>query len=882
MLNPIILNLETSDFFDTYNDSEFWQVNAKTKLIEMLTSTCEDAFNYKKSREINNKKISASHNAICISGSRGAGKTVFLRNAEAIWREAKITNLAHVNICDLYFLDTIDPTLLNGHDNFSNVIIAQLYNAVENKLLSPSVDADIKNTFYTSLKRLAESLGKKNDFADHAGIDRILKYRSGIQVETFFHEYVEECIKILNCKAIVILIDDVDMALNRAVEVLDEVRRLLSCPYIIPIVSGDHKLYSHMVSVHFEKCATDKQNTSEETTKSGHKIGQLLAASYLTKVFPNHLRLPLLPIERLLPHLLIKEKNTKNEDVSFAKYEKMLRHVFFYLCNGEERSTEYSKPNSAREVTQLIKSLTPSKLQQFETLDLWNMFKTWAEQKHHGATYTNAVSISQLSDYNSDETMFRFDQLLAFNPILQAKENISWADKYFLSEQEIVINDLLVNASRDLSGKVTRKNMSKIDDNMNIIKSVFTRDMKILRSMPALEMYSSAMTLTRETVNKDENNLLLAIYTHRDYYGTQGNKRYSIFFSRAFEILSTSILSISNNIKIEDWDTQLKQIIERVPFYSVHAMNPTKYLEQEGDDEELTSTNNTLITSESNQTYNDSTLVMQIKEWEIAHKDKLLELENLSLIPLLHSVFNKTFTQLHILRTEISKPRKHLKEYLTDTARRFEYIVINAFASLLREDYVIKANVAIGAHVKTLRDHKAFMSVDRTLSRNIKGMIDVNIFDENSNLKDGTATTKSISSILLEVIWAHPIFFNLNNSKTLMTEPKFPLSGGPISLATIEPTETKMHSKKAPLVKLLSLAEFKETLTKASFRTGRKDILEWRLNNKSEAKKIYDRVEIELTSTGVELREGTEQKRMFDALVSTFKGSDSSDSSDKS
>jgi len=835
MLDPIILNLETSEFLDTYNDSEFWQVSAKRKLTEMLISTCKDAQDYKKSRQNNKDKISTAHNAICISGSRGAGKTVFLRNAETIWKQAKISNL---NVSDLFFSETIDPTLLNGHDNFANVIIAQLYNAVENKLSSPSVDTAKKNDFYTSLKKLAESLGKKSDFSDHTGIDRILKYRSGIQVEAFFHNYVENCVDLLGCEAIVVPIDDVDMALSRAVEVLDEVRRLLSCPYIIPIVSGDHELYSHMVSVHFEESATVNNGISKESTESGHKIGKLLAESYLTKVFPNHLRLPLLPIDRLLPHLLIEEKGI-SDSINFSQYEKILTNVFFYLCNGQERSTEYPKPSSAREVTQLIKALTPLKLQNFPKHDLWNTFKTWAEQKHHGATYTNAESISQLLDYKSTDVLFRFDQLLAFNPILQAKENVSWADKNFLLEQSSAINDLITTGGRN-------KDLL-FNDNSNIIKSVFNPEVRVLRSMPALELYSNRMTLTVETVGEDDTNLLLAIYTHRDYYGKQGNRSYSVFFSRAFEILSTSILSISNNIKIDDWDAQLNQIIERVPFYSVHAMNPTKYLEQEGEEPTLIAD---VIPEKTIQTYETSILAIQIKKWEDVHKDKLTELSDLSLIPLLHSVFNKVFTQLHILRTEISTTKKYSEEHLTDTARRFEYIVVNAFASFLQEDYVIQANVAIGAQVKTLRDHKSFMSVDRTLYRNLKGIVDDNVNVEDANTKGKNVTLiNNISSTLLDIIWDHPIFVILNNSKETMVSPKFKF------IPYVAPVTSK------PL-KLVSLSNLQNKL---GFSNAKK-ILKWANNNKEEASDVYNRAQQELNASSHQLKENSAHERMLNAL----------------
>lgn len=868
MLEPIILNLETNEFFDTYSGGEFWQENAKIKLIQMLISNCKDAQSYKKTRLGNNEKISTAHNAICISGSRGAGKTVFLRNAEAIWKDAEIQKIENINVSDLYFVETIDPTLLNIQDNFSNVIIAQLYNAVENKLSSPSVRTTKKNDFYTSLKELAESLGKKNDFSDNTGIDRILKYRSGIQIETFFHKYVENCLELLGCQAIVVPIDDVDMALNRAVEVLDEVRRLLSCPYIIPIVSGDHELYSHMVSVHFEKNATDKNNTSEETTKFGYKIGKSIAESYLTKVFPNHLRLPLLAIDRLLPHLRIKE-NGINENISFATYEKKITNVFFYLCNGEERSTEYPKPSSAREVTQLIKTLTPSKLQTSQSYDLWNTFKSWAEQKHHGATYTNAESISQLSDYNNPEDRaFRFDQLLAFNPILQAKESVAWANKCFLSEQITSIEDLITKGKN-------KEELLKANDNTNILRSVFTEDMKILRSMPVLEFYSSAMALKVDTVNTDNADLLLAIYTHRDYYGKQGNKTYNIFFSRAFEILSVSLLSTFENIKIVDWKVQLDEIIARVPFYSIHGINPTKYLEQEG---ERSLSDESAVLEHIEVTYKTSTLASQIKEWEITSNKKLGELKGFSILPLLHSVFNKVFTQLHILRTEITITKKHYSEHLTDTARRFEYIVINSFASFIQKNHVIQANTAIGAKVETLRDHNAFMGADRTLSRNIKGMVDDLLVNDESKTKSDVVTSgRNINSILLEVIWAHPIFVNLNQSQQSINEPKFQYTSNDPSTKSKPSLISKPSPKSNSSVKLNSLMSFKKVLVDKKIGMGIKAMTSWGFNNKKEASEIYSEAKKELEKDGENLELTPEHKKMFDVLGKVVNTSDFTD-----
>ncbi|WP_350239036.1 hypothetical protein U1R68_09490 [Pectobacterium colocasium] len=87
-----------------------------------------------------------------------------------------------------------------------------------------------------------------------------------------------------------------------------------------------------------------------------------LSAAYLTKVFPNHDRLPLVPIRQLLSKLKIKYKNSADEptkDITYNEYEKKIKATFYALCNGQERSTDWPQPESAREITQFTRLLTP-------------------------------------------------------------------------------------------------------------------------------------------------------------------------------------------------------------------------------------------------------------------------------------------------------------------------------------------------------------------------------------------------------------------------------------------------------------------------------------------------------------------------------------------
>ncbi|KXI21037.1 hypothetical protein [Photobacterium sanguinicancri] len=326
--NEFLLDLEKEEYRDNYIDcnNEFWQAAARKNLVTKLNQNLSDAKSYGEDRKVN-KSTSLSHNSILVSAERGAGKTVFLRNSEHIWEHDGGKNRG-----ELRFLKVVDPTMLINEDNFSNVIVAQIYREVEGHISENKTDSHNKTAFYNSLKTLADSLGKKDDFNGYSGIDKILRYNSGIQIEQLFHKYVESAINILNCKALVLPIDDVDMALKRAFEVIDDVRRLLGCPYIIPIVSGDIKLYTQMTNVYFDDHAYNKFS-SEKLQNEGKVIAEEITESYLTKVFPNQMRLPLLPIHRITPRLKIQEKNSISKSVS--EYNQLIFKNFYLLCNNE-------------------------------------------------------------------------------------------------------------------------------------------------------------------------------------------------------------------------------------------------------------------------------------------------------------------------------------------------------------------------------------------------------------------------------------------------------------------------------------------------------------------------------------------------------------------
>lgn len=746
MTNILKLNYTKAEYRDDYSDSsgEFWQCEAQKSLIDKLEITLREAKEYKENRKQNNHKTWLSHNAILVSGQRGTGKTVFLRNCEKLWIKAcKKGNPKNIQEEELKFLNVIDPTMLVNNDHFSNVIIAQVYYVVEKKIKSSSgcngvssVSEQGKMHFYNSLKKLADALGKKDDFNGHSGIDKILQYNSGIQIENYFHLFIESAINLLGCHALVLPIDDVDMALGRAFEVVDDVRRLLGCPYIIPIVSGDMRLYEQMTNVHFDSNAYDSKSKNEGLADEGKDVSKELTTSYLTKVFPNQMRIGLQPIAQIIPKLRIVPHLSGG--LRIVEYYNLIFNRFYFLCSNEEVINNWPKPESARELTQLVRSINPEVLRDKSISTVWMAYQIWAAQKKNGVSFTNAISWFTLNNQDKGSS-FNIESLIAFNPKMQmSKDRYPWANKDFVGSQIDSLNSMFSLQSKQVS--------AQLNGNLSILKSAYNEKSYTLRSMPPYEFFDDKKYVTQGVIKntntslseeiKSKANVLLDIYTYGDYYSTLSNTYQYVFCSRAFELILFSFVN-----KSLDVEKDIYNILGRRPFYSIFNANPTKVI-QDGDyEEEVEKINDSKRSSAR-------ILAGEINEWKIKNRELFDEINSSDLISIFAFMFNKTFSALNLYKSK----KTYSDEHLTDLARRFELILVNSAMTASIKGNAINANVAQTDNYSTLRNYNEFEKYDRTITRNEEKLR----FESNNDSK--------WNEKFIDALWGHPIF-KFNNSK---------------------------------------------------------------------------------------------------------------------
>ncbi|SME95115.1 antiviral RADAR system adenosine triphosphatase RdrA [Desulfovibrio gilichinskyi] len=777
--NKIVLNVNKSEYGYKLETEEVWQKDAASRLCKSLKRIGEQAKHYKRERKDKSSENLTydAHDAIFVSAGRGCGKTVFLRNVKPIWEESD----EFKNDIKLHFCPPIDPTLLAGNDNFVNVVIAHLYIQIDKEIKTGNHKD--KNEFYKKLSRLADSVAQSENRDELPGIDRIISYKSGIQLEDAFHSFVEGCLDILNTDAIVLPIDDVDMALRKAFDVLDVVRRLLSCPYIIPIVSGDEDLYRPIIQDYF----LHGENTGKEKLLAEDQADDLTDA-YITKIFPNQHRVTLLSLDMLISNMIINDSNAKkNKRPSIRDYYAAVEAELCPLVNGQENSFDYPLPKTPRQLIQLTRSFPPSILEQYNDENqpdttavanyekdykssFWYDFQNFAESRRHGTAYIVATSEQALiqmriaTDVQKNEhpqPRLPMRELLAFNISLQANHDTNWKEYSYYRK----VLEGLLDPEND-------KTPSSIKKQAYLFKSI--KDARIFRSMPITEFYIDPLYITQKNLpKKGETPLWLAIYLHKDFYGASQSQRVQLFFGRAFELVADSLLLASDGIKDARkklWKKYLTELLALPPFHSSYSLNPTKVLEFEDenpDEDQGEDTPSEVSEDRSLMPTPDAIkeFAAQIADWELEHKDIIQPCQKKGLTHLLLFVMNKVFTQMHLLKIGETIKGNHA----THSARRFEYVLINAFASFMKEKPVVLQNVLTETSSESLKDIDALFTRSSTLRTNIKEYIGVrkgDSFEEITTnktsedmIQDGVQVKKlDTDQKLLRAIWLHPLF----------------------------------------------------------------------------------------------------------------------------
>ena len=290
-MEPIIVKMQNDLGLTNYESSEIFQTNAYGKIGRILNEFLVNIKSYNHQLTefvINCRRL----NTIFIEGNRGSGKTTFLLNIKSQLQCYNAQNGDSGILKDLQFSQLIDPNLLDGssgmHEKVLSTVIAGLFNQFQNEFNKPDPTDEVRQIFQ-AVDRVAQSF-KGLQEQPTSGLEKIVSFQSNLRLEQHLHEFFRALKTFFKVKAIVLLIDDTDMAIKTSAEVIDTIRRYLSSPYVIPIVTGQRSLYMKMLRNYFVKeVSFDKRSECTDKDVDIIRVSQ----SCFDKVFPVQHRIHL-------------------------------------------------------------------------------------------------------------------------------------------------------------------------------------------------------------------------------------------------------------------------------------------------------------------------------------------------------------------------------------------------------------------------------------------------------------------------------------------------------------------------------------------------------------------------------------------------------------
>jgi len=228
------------------------------------------------------------HDTIVVSGSRGSGKSTFMLSMfEMLKDQDKRTGISEakeINDGDIYVLGILDPTLIEEKDHVFVHILSLIKEHVDRRYesgmnlnelhhyrkspcryeqgscnqgsISEECYRDWQNLLYQLAAGLPTIAGMGNDdfLKSEKWHDPVYVLETGLRnthasynLELNFHQFIDKSLRLLDKKSFIIGFDDIDTRFQRGWPLLEIIRKYLTTPQLITVISGDMELYSILV-----------------------------------------------------------------------------------------------------------------------------------------------------------------------------------------------------------------------------------------------------------------------------------------------------------------------------------------------------------------------------------------------------------------------------------------------------------------------------------------------------------------------------------------------------------------------------------------------------------------------------------------------------------
>lgn len=371
-----------------------------------------------------NGRKEVDNNIIAFCGDRGTGKTSCMES----FREQLVDSNAQY----IYALKTIDPSFFDDNHNILQLILGQIYQAVQD-FKTASERSEMFNLHQCEVVlvelnkaiRYLKYLSKPDEKPHYYdGLEELEYLAAGLHLKNCIAGVVREFLHLIGRRQLIVSIDDLDLNTVGSYTMAEHIRKYLAIDSCIILLSVNVDQLVDVIKVQLEK------------NEAGSDESYGMAVKYITKFLPMGNRVLMPSLENYCNAEF--EYRIGNQSVHFNSIKEAVTQMIFwktgYLFYNSKGSSSLVVPRSLRSMRQLMHLLAPMTDHyglELETLRANQQifrdyfFHTWTKQldkpfreridKILQTTNTlslNKTVVSQLADAGKDKDLSRFADIL--------------------------------------------------------------------------------------------------------------------------------------------------------------------------------------------------------------------------------------------------------------------------------------------------------------------------------------------------------------------------------------------------------------------------------------------------------------------------------------
>ena len=416
-------------------------------------------------------KNTVGHLSIAIFGPSGSGKSSLLRTMEAQIRQQDQTSpFTELSVASL---PVMDPTTWAKSDQFLYAFLASAleeeHKSQERKPYGQPQGLSPVQLRFQEVNEYLRVIDEPEDREEHdplgLSLQKLERHTSGIRLKDALSKFIDALCRELEVDALLLPVDDLDMAPRHLVTSLQSYQSFLTDPRLIPVLTFTDRMPEELIEVFYREQLKEKEKETL-TTSDRLSVSQKLAVQFLARSFPVRNRIKMGPAPARVQRAVFESKaSSVSEDQGLAVLE-LLTVSSFLLFGYPDREDAHRvraalRPSTLRRQFQVIDAMSDCEIRKLRSpqlallsdpetapADLHNLTtadktstgssKRWLETTEHerwqtwksnklGGLETTPATFPDLKSGTSDSCrLFSGYEFLA-RRLLDLKSNATWA-----------------------------------------------------------------------------------------------------------------------------------------------------------------------------------------------------------------------------------------------------------------------------------------------------------------------------------------------------------------------------------------------------------------------------------------------------------------------